>query len=78
MRLALLLLCPSFLENLEVEELQAVLQSAYDPRKESLDVFEAPVNRAAESLLMLGIEVADRQEEGLARGQCRQGSVRRY
>ena len=48
-----------------VEELQAVLQSAYDPRKESLDVFEARVNRAAESLLMLGIEVADRQEEVL-------------
>ena len=48
-----------------VEELQAVLQSAYDPRKESLDVFEARVNRAAEGLLMLGIEVADRQEEVL-------------
>ena len=48
-----------------VEELQAVLQSLYDPRRESLDVFEARVNRAAESLLMLGIEVADRQEEVL-------------
>ena len=45
-----------------VEELQAVLQASYDPRKEELDVFEARVNRAAEGLLMLGIEVAERQE----------------
>ena len=48
-----------------VEELQAVLQASYDPRKEELDVFEARVNRAAEGLLMLGIEVAERQEEVL-------------
>ena len=50
-----------------VEELQAVLQSAYDPRKESLDVFEARVNRAAESLLMLGIEVAIDRKKSCSR-----------
>ena len=31
-----------------VEELQAVLQESYDPRKEGIESFEARVNRAAE------------------------------
>ena len=48
-----------------VEELQTVLRETYDPRKERLDVFEARINRSAEGLLMLGIEVAERQEEVL-------------
>lgn len=40
-------------------------QESHDPRKEELDVFEARINRAAKGLLMLGIEVAERQEEVL-------------
>ena len=46
-----------------VEELQAVLQESYDPRKEGIESFEARINRAAEGLQMLGIEVVDRQAE---------------
>ena len=46
-----------------VEELQAVLQESYDPRKEDIESFEARINRAAEGLQMLGIEVVDRQAE---------------
>jgi len=42
-----------------------VPQESHDPRKEELDVFEARINRAAKGLLMLGIEVAERQEEVL-------------
>ena len=46
-----------------VEELQAVLQESYNPRKEGMEAFEARINRAAEGLQMLGIEVVDRQAE---------------
>ena len=53
-----------------VEELQAVLQKSYDPRKEDLEAFEARINRAAEGLQMLGIEVAERQEEVLLKASA--------
>ena len=48
-----------------VEGLQAVLAESYDPRKEESDAFEARITRAADGLLMLGIEVSDRQAEVL-------------